>query len=327
MPVTKPLPMVFVFALIAGCNCDDNTTLDGGPDPDGGAIDGGGPIDGSGPMDGSTTDAGPGIIIVDGGLLLPDGNIIPFGPIPCQGHIYQCGDEIDNDGDGVADAADPDCLGPCDNNEMGFYLGIPGGDSAPCRLDCYFDQDQGSGNDGCEWDHRCDPLEPDLNPMCAYLDPPPPSARCPDTQDPECAEFCGPLVPNGCDCFGCCNLPSGTDRWVFIGSVDGSGNATCTLDEVENDANCHPCTPVPGCLNSCGMCELCLGRPTLPPECLPGPADAGPPPDGGFPDAGPVDGGVPMPVCTDGRTSCGVPGLPPCPASYFCLTGCCTFFG
>jgi hypothetical protein len=36
---------------------------------------------------------------------------------PCDRQVYQCGDLIDNDGDGLIDALDPDCLGPCDDNE------------------------------------------------------------------------------------------------------------------------------------------------------------------------------------------------------------------
>ena len=130
-----------------------------------------------------------------------------------------------------------------------------------------------------------------------------------------CSEVCSPLVPNGCDCFGCCNLPAGGDRWVFIGSVDGDGNPTCSLDDVEDDGACHPCTPVPNCLNDCGACELCLGRSELPAECSP---DAGP---------DPVDAQAPPPMCDDGRQPCGVPGLPSCAADEFCITGCCTFFG
>ena len=31
----------------------------------------------------------------------------------CQGKIFQCGDTLDNDGDGLVDAADPDCVSPC----------------------------------------------------------------------------------------------------------------------------------------------------------------------------------------------------------------------
>ena len=120
-----------------------------------------------------------------------DGNVVP-GIVPCQGHIYQCGNSVDDDGDGLIDDQDPDCLGPCANNETGVFLNIPGGDSAPCQLDCYFDQDQGPGNDGCEWDHRCDPLSvgpdfPPEGPSCPYTESRVGSSDCPDTQ----SELCG----------------------------------------------------------------------------------------------------------------------------------------
>lgn len=240
---------------------------------------------------------------------LPDGG---FHEVTCQDHLYACGNMLDDDGDTRTDWEDPDCLGPCDNNEAGYYLMIPGGDSAPCKLDCYFDQDQGSGNDQCEWDHRCDPLEPDWDPACAYADPPPPSADCPDAQPTACLDFCLPLVPNGCDCFGCCELPGGSGNWVFIGSVTVEGEPTCTLADREDHDRCHPCTPVEDCLNGCGPCELCLGRTELPPECFPD-----------DPDAGTDHGTPPGDRCAPGIQPCGLPGDLPCPPDFYCITGCC----
>ena len=67
----------------------------------------------------------------------------------CQGKIYLCGDCDDNDGDGLVDSDDPECTGPCDNTEDSYSGGIPGQNNAPCRQDCYFDQDTGSGDDQC----------------------------------------------------------------------------------------------------------------------------------------------------------------------------------
>ncbi len=117
----------------AGSGGDAGPGVDAGPAPDGGP----------------TADAGG-----DGGWgMFPDGGCHP---IACQGHIYACGDCMDNDGDGKIDAYDPDCLGPCDNNESGYGLMIPGGDPATCSRDCYYDQDSGSGNDDCNWDTRCE---------------------------------------------------------------------------------------------------------------------------------------------------------------------------
>ncbi len=345
----RALGTLFALTLAVGCS-DPNGNGDGGT---GGGMDGSATgMDGSATgtdgsatgTDGSTTSPSDGSVAPDGFITLPDGNVVPAGPVPCQGHIYQCGNQIDDDGDGLIDAEDPNCLGPCDNNESGLYLDIPGGDSAPCKLDCYYDQDQGSGNDQCEWDARCDPLMPDPDPHCAYE---PPGSRggsvhCPDPQAATCHDFCGPLTPNGCDCFGCCVRPGTTDDYRFIGSVDGtSGAPTCDIDTFRSGGDgCHPCTPVADCLNDCGHCELCLGRDAsdLPSDCFPPPppppVDAGTLPDGGpapVPDSGtppPTDGGTTIDVCSDPtRQDCGVPGLPACPTGYFCITGCCTFFG
>ncbi|MBX3250025.1 MAG: hypothetical protein KF901_22800 [Myxococcales bacterium] len=296
--MTQARALWMTSILVFACGGDD----DGGGDVDGSAVG----IDGSVASDGSVTSDGS--VASDGGWgMLPDGGCAQ---VMCQGHLYQCGNCEDDDGDGLIDWADPNCLGPCDNNEAGFDLQIPGGDAQPCALDCYFDQDEGRGNDMCLWDHRCDPLEPDRSPLCRHSDPPPPQATCPSTQTAQCAEVCGPLTPNGCDCFGCCNLPSGGDRWVFIGTRNAAGQGTCNIDTMNDDTACRPCTPVAACLNDCGPCELCLGRTTLPPEC--------------FPD----DGGVPPGErCEEGGQACGLPDDPPCPSGHYCITGCCQLFG
>jgi len=239
---------------------------------------------------------------------------------------------VDNDGDGTMDQDDVDCLGPCANNESTYYADIPGSPPTNCGRDCYFDQDDGAGNDTCEWDFQCDPLEPGPS-RCMYSDPPPPSADCPDPQTTMCHDVCGPLTPNGCDCFGCCELPGRSGNFVYVGTYDpDTMEGTCRLG-VETDTDlCHPCTPVEDCLNTCERCEICLGRPAedLPDDCFPPP----PPTDGGVPpgvDGGPPppDGGPlpPPPTCSDGRQACDIPGAPPCPAMYFCITGCCTYFG
>jgi hypothetical protein len=108
---------------------------------------------------------------------------------------------------------------------------------------------------------------------------------------------------------------------VWIGSVvDGTNEGTCTLDDVTDTSLCRPCTPVGDCFNDCGRCELCLGRETLPPECLGPPpgTDGGPPP----PDGSMWDGGVPA-RCDPGVQACGLPGDPACPSGFYCVTGCC----
>lgn len=230
-------------------------------------------------------------------------------PATCDGHVYQCGNCLDDDADCDVDANDSNCFGPCSNNEDGLDGAIPGQDNAPCKHDCYFDNNSGTGDDDCFWNHECDPLEPSAT-TCEY-DPdantPGTQASCAeleDMQSAECGAVCGPLTPNGCDCFGCCtvDLPGLGPTEIFLGSaVDGDGDATCTT-EVFDAPNvldlCHPCTQVPACLNACDPCELCFGQDQLPPEC------------GGVQDC-------------PGSTPCGLPGQEPCPGGQFCLTGCC----
>lgn len=242
---------------------------------------------------------------------------------PCAGHTYQCGDCEDNDLDGLADSQDPDCLGPCSNNEAGFDLKIPGGANPPCQLDCYYDASSGSGNDDCYWDHRCDPLEPSLVPDGCTCNPdgqggciPPPSADCPDPQSNTCHNICGPLTPNGCDCFGCCELPAESGHFVYIGTKDTNNVGTCKLGDENNATLCHPCTPVGDCLNPCGHCELCLGKTELPPDCYQGTGGSG-----GTGGAG-GSGGAPQ-ECGPTSQPCGLPGQPACPAGQYCITGCC----
>jgi hypothetical protein len=258
----------------------------------------------------------------------------------CQGHIYECGDLIDNDGDGLIDSEDPDCLGPCDNTEGGFYGGIPGQAGPACTVDCYFDQDSGSGNDDCHWNHQCDPHEkdpvfyPESNEgnKCSYD----PKANTPGTggtcdqlyatQSQACHDYCGPLTPNGCDCFGCCELPAGKGNYVWLGSEDANGNGSCTLADLNDPAKCQPCLPVAACLNHCDPCELCIGKTTLPPECTSGSgggSSTGAGSTGVTGSSGATTGSGGGGQCSDGVQACGLPGQAGCPNNFYCITGCC----
>jgi hypothetical protein len=254
-----------------------------------------------------------------------------FIEVACVNQTYQCGDTIDNDGDGLTDWTDPDCLGPCDNTEDSYYGGIPGQSGPNCDVDCYWDSNSGSGNDECYWNHKCDPNEAD--------DPghPEPNTKCKYDQNtnvsgtdltcdellmmqPEvCAKVCGPLTPNGCDCFGCCELPAGSGKYIWLGSEDeATGEGSCTVEFINDVDKCEPCIPVPSCLNGCEKCELCLGKDELPPECLPG-GDGG----GGAGMGGAGMGGGGTGQCPPGIQACGLPGQALCPADYYCITGCC----
>lgn len=251
----------------------------------------------------------------------------------CQGKVYECGDCVDNDGDcGVDTISDKDCLGPCQNNESGFYGNIPGQNNAPCKMDCYFDADTGAGNDGCYWSKACDPLSvapnyyPANDSTCACVptnkNPPPypncseniagTSSTCADLytlQSTQCwqvggdpatgVNYCGALVPNGCDCFGCCVVP-GAPTPVFLGSQPNNSGSTgtCTLSTLNDPTKCHPCTQVPSCANPCDKCEICIGKPLPDPSCS-------------------------QQTCPAGQTLCGGSTGLTCASGYFCLTGCC----
>jgi len=233
--------------------------------------------------------------------------------VACSNQIHECGDGIDNDGDGLIDAADPDCLGACDDTEKSYYGRLPGSNGPPCSTDCYFDQDVGTGNDDCRWSHKCDPHEvaPDYYPepesgsSCAYnpaASIPGTLSTCADlqtTQSPLCHAYCDPLIPNGCDCFGCCELPAGSAKYVWIGSEDANGMGTCDLAHAADSTKCHPCEPVPSCLNPCDPCEKCIGKSAVPAGCSA------------------------QDQCAPGIQPCGLAGQSCCPAGTYCITGCC----
>lgn len=348
------LGLALLLALAVGC-ADDPGDGDGGTSGDGSVGDTDGSTDGStGDTDGSTgTDSslpdgsiinadGSPIVRQDGGVVITEDGGMTFTcyVTSCDGHVTECGDCMDNDGDGFVDSRDPECLGPCDNTEGPVLLtGVAGEAGGPCKSDCYFDYGNGSGGGDCEWDHRCDPrsVAPHWDPegmSCAYEPEPGPSVNCPDEQSESCLSGCLPLTPNGCDCFGCCTFDALAGRsdedggeWVWLGSRDDeTGDGSCTLDDITDRTACRPCTPVADCTNECGRCELCLGRTELPADCFPPEPMDGGMEDGGTTDGGtPTDGGMPELRCDPGIQACGLPGDDACPPDYYCVTGCCQF--
>ena len=214
----------------------------------------------------------------------------PGDPLDCGGATYACGNGIDDDKDGLTDLEDPECTGPCDDDESSFATGLPG-DNMDCKQDCFFDGNSGQGDDGCIWNLRCDPENPGANIGCEYTG----NNNCENESqaswDQECIDFCLPFVPPGCDCFGCCivDTPEG-EITVFLNS-DESGE--CSLDNLEA---CESCTFNDDCGNPCdGECELCFGQDELPPEC----------------DEADCDFGDPCESVSD------------CPNDWYCLQGCC----
>jgi len=216
----------------------------------------------------------------------------PGNPLDCGGSIYACGNAMDDDGDGFIDLGDPECTGPCDDDESSFQTGLPG-DNMDCKQDCFFDGNSGQGDDGCIWDLRCDPENPGEFINCEYTG----GNNCenqPPNQEQGCIEYCEPFVPPGCDCFGCCTVqtPEGPID-IFLNS-----DPDCSLD------NLDACTTCTSQIDDCGVpcvpedCQVCFGE-TEPPEGC---------------------GGEQM--CPSGDT-CDSDMPDTCPPDYFCYLGCC----
>jgi hypothetical protein len=188
------------------------------------------------------------------------GGEAPCVPSLCRGKVYECGNCRDDDDDGRIDAEDRECTGPCDNLENSLSVGLPGESSGACNMDCYFDSGNGAGSEDCNFSQHCDELTvaPDYPPSgessCLYDENtkiPGTNGTCADLraeQPAGCAATCGPLTPNGCDCFGCCELPAGSGSYIWLETS-------------------LPCSPVEACLNRCEPCELCVGRPEPLPSC------------------------------------------------------------
>lgn len=229
--------------------------------------------------DGALVDANTTSPVDGGGFTVPTGE-------HCNGPCA-CSNGIDDDGDGLIDADDPECTGPTDNDEATFGTGIPGDNRDNVWQDCFFDGDSGHGNDGCRYRTEC-----------LYGELPPDDPDCQVSE--QCLEFCRPGVPNGCDCFGCCtvHLDDGT-------TVDVVASDTCSVDAIDDPSACTPCTPHAECRDNCGRCELCPGRTAadLPADCFETP-----------------DGGMPQPTCED-RTPCA--SADDCGEREYCSLGCC----
>ncbi|HEX7480478.1 MAG TPA: hypothetical protein VF331_21945 [Polyangiales bacterium] len=221
---------------------------------------------------------------------------VPF-PTDAQGHVLcgtrrcQCDDGADNDGDGLVDGFDPECTGPYDDDESSFATGIPGtGNKAKC-MGCFFDYNASAQADDCRYNNAClDGLPPGNagGPMCSTCQP---SARC--------VTRCQPRTPNGCDCFGCCEVKQETGSSVFVRLSD-----SCSMSKLANTKDCPRCVQSTQCVNDCGPCELCLGRTRqdLDPSCA-------------------ADGGGLGFACDNHEARCDA--STPCPLDYYCHLGCC----
>jgi len=314
----------FFTTALVGCSGSSNTGLTGRHGNDADAATGAGAAMGSGAA-GNDESGGAGGAGASGGDGASAGDVGgasslggaagaagSIGKIPVGS--TQCSDGKDNDGDGVADSHDPECTGPLDNDEGSFATGIPGDNVDPKWQDCFFDGNSGGGDDHCRYSTGC--LTGELEPTdkdCQVVD--------------ACVKFCKPLTPNGCDCFGCCEVtgPNGEVAHVTIKS-------TCTYAEVGDPDKCPVCTPSTACNNTCERCELCVGKSSIPADCGQGTGGAPSGGAGGAPSGGTggsvANGGAgggycAAPACAAGQQACGVDCLPDCPLGQYCLTGCC----
>jgi len=178
--------------------------------------------------------------------------------------IPQCSNGVDDDGDAMVDGFDPECTGPLDDREDSFATGIPGDNIDAVKQDCFFDGDSGHGNDGCLM-HTCCLLAgecpPELKPE--QFDP----ADCEVSQD--CIDYCAPLTPPGCDCFGCCTICN--DHGCFDVLTNPQVAPDCTTANVHDEAFCPACVKTSDCGPGDGdcyplECNLCPG---MTPDDLP----------------------------------------------------------
>jgi len=204
----------------------------------------------------------------------------------------QCSNCIDDDGDGQIDGFDIECSGAADDDEATFGTAIGGDNTSITKIDCFFDGNAGSGDDGCDL-HVCCLLD-----ECPAGLPGPPydASMCLLTQD--CIDNCEPLVPPGCDCFGCCTVCDGPDCFDIY--LNPALAPDCDAETLDDPVACPRCTPLAGCGRPCGgsTCVLCPGQTEadLPAACT----------------------GA---ACPAGGTRCTTSS--DCGAEQFCAAGCC----
>jgi hypothetical protein len=292
----------FVWSAGCGSSGDDGNS---GSDNLGTAASGGSAADGSGGGAGGGSASGAGTSASGGtgtgtsgaGGLAGSGGLSAIVESLCGTEGCQCSNGIDDDGDGQIDGFDAECTGALDDDEGTFATGISGDNKDPKWQDCFFDGNSGAGDDDCRYHTDCilGILEDD-DPSCVVSD--------------ACLEFCAARTPNGCDCFGCCEVSDGDGNRVNI-YLDIS----CSEETIDDVDACPRCTPSTQCGNTCGSCELCPGKTV---EDLPDTCQPDPPPD-------PPDGEAPVEpppyTCDNNQQVCSLEIA--CPLSYYCQQGCC----
>lgn len=208
------------------------------------------------------------------------------GGMRCGKHSCACDNGLDDDADGLVDGLDPECTAGFDDDEVSFATGLPNKQGG-CR-DCFWDDNAGSGDDACRYPAEClSGSVPNNNGNCSSCE-----------VGAQCITSCLGRTPNGCDCFGCCEVTRPSGERVFTELAE-----TCQLTALDDLERCPRCVQNTACLNPCARCELCLGKTaaSLPADCKY--------------DAGGLDYS-----CEDGR-ACRISS--DCSTGEYCLLGCC----
>lgn len=228
--------------------------------------------------------------------IAPDAAALPM----CGKKVCKCADGKDDDRDGLIDGADPECTSPMDDDEDTFGTGGPKAPPNECE-DCFWDGNDSADDDGCMYPAVCRSEGPSAMPG-----PPMPapgmSMMCRSCDvAPRCIDTCRSRTPNGCDCFGCCEITGADGVPVHVVLSD-----ECAVKHVGNAGKCPSCVPNPECFNPCGPCELCFGKTAeqVAAQCA---------------DAGMANGSVTS--CDDGYESCSEDSA--CAQGYYCVLGCC----
>jgi len=207
----------------------------------------------------------------------------------CGNRPCACDDATDNDTDGLVDGLDPECSGAFDDDESSCATGSTV-DAKTCR-DCFWDSNSGAGNDSCRYPAACLRGE---NPASG--------GNCGSCEvDASCIGPCAPRTPNGCDCFGCCEVIRADGSKVTI-----EVSSSCSLRQLDDETACPRCSQNTACRNPCGRCELCPGRTSanLPADCA---ASSAP--------------GAPVYRCDEGQPVCVTSS--DCVSGTYCQLGCC----
>lgn len=170
------------------------------------------------------------------------------GGAACVAGDTQCTNCLDDDGDGEIDGFDIECTGGIDDDEGSFETDVPGDQGGGTNQDCFFDGNSGA-DDGCNR-HICCILGLDAAGCQAAghdnnFDP---ATDCPAV-DQGCIDECAPLVPPGCDCFGCCTVCD--DITCYDIYIHPAIAPDCDADVLADPVACPRCTAIPSCGTGC----------------------------------------------------------------------------